>query len=374
MEISLFDLPEDKFFVIMSKEFNERFLDQIKTKFGSFRQFYIKHKLCEQTFFSMKRRREYPLILIKRFCKYVSIPLVEIQSNVCGIRSGRFFSKGKYRSTIIYPKFPIKLTPELSRMIAHMLGDGCITVNKRGHYNFQYYNKNKHLIEMFKSDSKKVFGDLHIHESVNKDVPYVFLPAPVTIIFLQMVKDFHSKSSRLPKFINETSLEIKIEFLRSIFDDEACVKLRKSERRIEFALANKLLVDDIRHLLNKLGIKTSNTTERTDKNGYHKAYFYIKNYQNIYSFWKLIGFYHPQKQEKLNMIMKFPGRKSYAFGETKELILKLLREQPLSVYELSERLDRTSTDISSFVRKLESENKIKRFNFNNKKLCRVIPW
>lgn len=371
MKVNLWDLPEDKIYVILNKEFNERLLNEIKSKFRSFRQFYIKFNLYHQTFIRWRKKKEYPLILIKRFCKETNIPFTELEKNVIGIRSGRFFSKGTFKSTIIYPKFPITLIPELARMIAHMLGDGCIIINKRGHYNFQYYNKNNHLREMFKNDSKKVFGNLHIREAINKGTPYIFLPAPVTIIFLYLVKDFHSKTSRLPKFIKTASFKIKREFLKCIFDDEASVKFRKSERQIEFALSNKLFVKDIKLLLNEFGIKTSKILERTDKKGNYKAYFYIRNYHNIFKFWKSIGFYHPQKQKRLEKIIKFPGRKSYARGETKKLILDLLEEKPLSIFELSQKLERSTINISSFVRKLKREGKVECFKFDKQILWKV---
>lgn len=371
MEISLSDLPSNKFYVKLEGRFLKDIINRIKKRYGSCRRFYIKLNIAESSFYTWLKKRTYPLSVLLKFCKLINVSSQVIQRNIIELRSRPYPSNGGGISSPIFPKFPIKLSLELTRLIAHMLGDGCIIINKRGHYNFQYYNKSKHLREMFKDDSKKVFGNLHIHEAINKGVPYIFLPAPVTIIFLHLVKDFHSKASILPKFIKTASLKIKREFLKCIFDDEASVKFRKNERQIEFALSNKPFVNDIKSLLNEFGIKTSKILERIDKKGRYKAYFYIRNYHNIFKFWKSIGFYHPQKQEKLEKIIKFSRRKSYAHGETKKLILNLLEEKPLSIFELSQKLERSTININAFVRKLERESKVERFKFDKQILWKV---
>jgi len=371
MKLRLYDLPEDRIYVIVSEEFNERLMSKIKSKFKTFTKFYTVFGLNHATFNKWKKARQYPLILIKRMCRKTDISFNDLERNTNGIRSGRFFSKGKFKSTVIYPKFPIKLSSELVRMIAHMLGDGCITISKRGHYNFQYYNKNKFLIKMFKEDARKVFGNLHIHESNNKGTPYIFLPSPVTIIFLQLVKDFHSNTSRIPNFIRNSSLALKREFLRCIFDDEAHVEFRKNQRRIEFALSNEIMINDVKNLLKDFNIKLSKTYKRTDMNGKQKIYFYIRNFVNINKFFKEIGFYHPRKKEKLEKIIKNPGRKSYARGETEKLIINLLQNEMLTVYEISKRLERSYINTSAFVRSLSKEGRIDSIRLGKQKLWKV---
>ena len=71
MEINLWDLPEDKIYVIVSNEFNERLIIDIKSRFRTFGQFYTRFNLNCATFNKWKKIRQYPLILIKRFCKEI---------------------------------------------------------------------------------------------------------------------------------------------------------------------------------------------------------------------------------------------------------------------------------------------------------------
>ncbi|MFH1473821.1 MAG: LAGLIDADG family homing endonuclease [Candidatus Aenigmatarchaeota archaeon] len=371
MELNIWDLPINKFYVKLNKDFVEEALSKIKSKYGSYKKFYNKYNIVESTFFGWRRNCLYPLPIVIKLCKLLGIPLDYMQKSVTELKSKPYPSKGGDISSPIFPNFPLKLSLELVRLIAHMLGDGCITLNKKGHYNFQYYNKSEHLREMFKADSRKVFGNLYIHEAVNKGTPYIFLPAPVAIIFLHLVKDFHSKKSRVPKFIKTSSSKVKREFIKSIFDDEGSVKFRKNERNIEFALSNKPFVNDVKILLNEFGIKTSKISERTDKKGYYKAYFYIRNYHNISKFYKSIGFYHPKKQKKLEEIIKFPGRKSYARGETKKLIINLLEERPFSTFELSKKLERSIVNVDIFARRLKNDGKIERFKTGKQLLWRV---
>lgn len=370
MEINIWDLPADKFYIKLNRSFVEYVMGKIKLKYDTDGKFCSAKHISRGTFFGWNKNCLYPLSIMIQFCKDSNIELKEMQENVVEIRSGRYPSKGGNQSSPIYPTLPIKISLEIVRLIAHMLGDGCVTVNKYGYYNFQYYNQNKKLIEMFRDDARKVFGNLHIHEAVNKRTPYLFLPAPVAIIFLYMVKDFHSKTSSLPGCIKNADLEFKKEFLKAIFDDEASV--RKYDRRIEFALANKKLVNEIKLLIEAFGIKTTKVYERTDKNGKFKAYFYIRNYHNTSKFYSEIGFYHPDKKGSLEEIVKFPGRKSYAHGETKEIILNILGKTPSSVFELSKHIERRPVTVEHFLRKLKEEKKVEVLKFDSKSVWKVI--
>lgn len=371
MKINIWNLPTKKLYVKLKRGFVERTINKIRKKYGSCRKFYQKFNFVEGTFFSWRRKCLYPLSVIIKFCKLTNIPLTDIQKNIIELRSRPYPSKTGDISSPIYPKFPIKLTPELTRVIAHMMGDGCLTINKRGHYNFQYYNKCKYLREIFKNDARKIFGELPIHEAINKGVPYVFLPAPVSIIMLSLIPTFNSKISRIPDFIRKAPLETKKEFIKAFMDDEASVKFKPPERRIEIALCNKNLLNDLKNMIEEFGINTTKIQKKICKNKYLSYTFYIRNYHNILKFWKFIDFYHPEKQKKLEKIIKFHGRKSYAHGETKKLILVLLEKKPLSTFELCRTLERSTTNINAFLRKLEREDKVERFKFNRQMSWRV---
>lgn len=372
MKLELSDLPKDKIYVKLENNFIKTVIDKIREKYKSLRKFYKAVDISETSFYAWRRRQMYPLNIIIKFCELVDVPPEEIQRNLVELRSGKYPSTGGNISLPVYPRFPIKLTKELARILAHLFGDGCLIINKRGHYNCQYYNQSKELRELFKKDAKQIFGDIQMHEAVNKNTPYIFLPAPVSIIMLQLVPTFNSKLSKVPEFIKNASEDIKKEFIKAFFDDEASVSYRPPSRYIELTLSNKIFLEDIKELLKEFNIKTSKIHERLYKKKYPAFCFYIMNYNNIYNFWSSIGFYHPKKIEKLSQIIKFPGRKSYGRGETENLILELLNKSSLSSLELSDKLCRKPVTVQGHLRNLRRASKAKRFKQRSKILWKVI--
>jgi DNA-binding transcriptional ArsR family regulator len=372
MKIDLFDLPNKKFYVKLQTEFLDNIMKEIKKKYGSYRKFYISSRINESSFYSWYKKKMYPLSVIRKLCKSINIPLKKIQENSTELRSRTYPSISSGISSPIFPKFPIRLSEELSRIIAHLLGDGCLTINRRGHYNLQYYNKCKKLREIFKADAKKVFGNVHIHEAINKGVPYVFLPAPVSIIILSLMPKTSSSSSRVPNFIRTASRKIKKEFIKAFMDDEATVRYKPPVRYIGLTLSNKKLLKDIRDILKEFDIQTTKIHDRIYKKRYVAYYFNIINHHNLNNFCKKIGFYHPEKRKRLDKLIKYPGRISYGRGETRKLILELLNKKPLSSNKISFILARKPVTIHYHLRKLNQMKKVHRFKCDNQTLWKVI--
>lgn len=66
---------------------------------------------------------------------------------------------------------------------------------------------------------------------------------------------------RVPDYIKSANGEVKLSFLRGLFDTDGCIRFEKNRTkynsypRIEFGFASKLLVEDLKILFNELGFR-----------------------------------------------------------------------------------------------------------------------
>ena len=121
------------------------------------------------------------------------------------------------------------------------------------------------------------------------------------------------KNFRVPGWIRNGSKEIKISFVRALFDDEGWIKIKrnpktKSTKRIiginmsknETLLeSHKIFFEDIRKLLDELNISSSKVAYMgKTKNGISLG-FVISNFKNLKLFSEIVSFSSPLKRQKL---------------------------------------------------------------------------
>lgn len=95
--------------------------------------------------------------------------MLEIEKNIFAYKS-----KGK-SLWVKNPKLPIEESPELFRIIAHMMGDGLANIN-----NVNYFKNNDNgVLKEFASDMRHVFGDIQINHTKN----IIIFPITVRHIF-----------------------------------------------------------------------------------------------------------------------------------------------------------------------------------------------
>lgn len=372
-KIDLFDLEDSRFYVKLDANLVDKIRSNIELNNKSIISFSNKFKIPYQTFYGWLCKKEFPLSIIKLFKKEFNISEDKIKQNLIHIRSGFYpCNSGGNLSNPISPKFPIKPSKELIRIIAHLFGDGNLSVNKKGHFNVAYYNQNKFLMKQFIEDVGSIFNIKKDNVKINKTTPYILLPSPIGRILLTKIKEFNSKKCRISSFIKKANQFLKIEFLKSFFDDEAYVRYAPPHRYIEVALSNKSFIKDLKEMLSELEISTSKMYHRKMR-GFDVYYFNIKSYDHLNMYYKKIGFNNPDKQKQLKKIIENPGRKSYLHGQTKEAILRLMKEKRLLSSQLARKLNRKLCTINHFLRLLENENKIKCIGKKNKyKFYKVI--
>ncbi|MEK6891205.1 MAG: LAGLIDADG family homing endonuclease [Nanoarchaeota archaeon] len=196
----------------------------------------------------------------------------------------------------------------LSRIVAHLMGDGHIN-----HRYLRYNNKEEFLLNQFQNDMGSLFKDLHfIKGKVNSGTSFVQVQNKPIIFFLNsLAPDFRSYNLLFPKFVN--NLELKREFLKALYDDEGCVGLRtfkktnEIKRDITFSSNSLKLIEEIKNMLKEDFDITSNKVSKYVKTREDKIFtnyvLAITGKYNFESFRDEIGFYHPIKANKLNLMI-----------------------------------------------------------------------
>src|SRR3989338_5012753 len=181
MEINITDLSPDRFFVRLNENFAEKINTCVTARYSSFKRLAKIINLWSGSLYTWRKNSSYPLSVLIEICKLCDIDLKNEQQGIVELRSCVYRRKnnGNAKSKPIYPKFPIRLTPELSSLIAHLFCDGSLSIDKNGYVHIQYYNTDRILLKEFKNNARKIFGDFDIYESKNKGISFLALPTPI---------------------------------------------------------------------------------------------------------------------------------------------------------------------------------------------------
>jgi len=196
----------------------------------------------------------------------------------------------------------------LIRIIAHLMGDGCVSKKY-----FAYYNKNDTLLENFEKDVQFVFGDIHfIKGTMKHGVSYVMVQNKPIFDFLKsIVEDYRSFTLKVPEFVN--TKELQKEFLSALYDDEGSAPLRifketnEIKRNVSLSSNSLIMIEQIKNILLKtFGInpnKISKNTRLRNSKIFTNYVLNITGKENLEKFREQIGFKHPEKSAKLNLML-----------------------------------------------------------------------
>ena len=196
----------------------------------------------------------------------------------------------------------------LARIVAHLMGDGNVSLRY-----LRYNNTNIFLLNQFKQDMGLIFGKIHFIEGkANSGTSFVQVQNKQLILFIKsLVKDFKSYYLLFPEFVN--TLELKSEFLKALYDDEGCVALRtfkktnEIKRNLTLSSNSLKLIEEIKNILNKDFNINSNKISKYVKTKEDRIFtnyvLSITGMYNFVSFRNKIGFYHPIKVDKLNLMI-----------------------------------------------------------------------
>ncbi|MBU0459226.1 MAG: hypothetical protein KJ597_03885 [Nanoarchaeota archaeon] len=191
------------------------------------------------------------------------------------------------------------------RILGHILGDGGIhVIENEGKYRAFYVNNEQKLLDSFHNDIKKTFGEFKIYS--RKRVGHgdeIWLPSTVgfTLYTLLNYKELNKKK-RIPDLIfNTKNKGLLGAFLQAFYDDDGFIYPKKN--MIVIAQKSKKLVEDIRKIVTKIGIKPNQLLIHKSKSRTTMYYFSITHKDNFKIFDEFVGFKHPKKKEKLKLLM-----------------------------------------------------------------------
>jgi len=162
-----------------------------------------------------------------------------------------------------------KISPQLARIHAHLCGDGSVysyktsTKNRKIIAVVAYYNKNQKLLDKFREDFSGIF-EVKMKLRKNKDVSISSIR-----IFKEITNrfgEFGSRKWRIPNLIKNSSKKIKLEWLKSFFEDEAYHETRYN--RLKTKSMNFKGLKDVQKLLDSLKIYSSLTGPNCDESYY----------------------------------------------------------------------------------------------------------
>jgi len=334
-EIHLKDFPENKLVIFLEDCFRIKFIDDAIKKYG--RKELAKY-LNIKKLDTITRWKKAKIIRGKKWITPQGIPLdkLKILSDLVNINLGdiekyviTYKSKGK-SLLIENPNLPIAESPELFRIIAHMIGDGSANDT-----NVSYFkNFDKSVYSEFVSDMKMVFGGIEL--SLNED--NVVFPIAITHILSEFYKiKFGTFNASVPKELFKLPVEYAAAFIQGFFDDEGNVDTSCAR----FYSFNFGLLSDIKHLLDiKFPQIKSITNIKSRKKKTGIEHYFSVNSGGLMNFYKLIGSVHSSKKEKLEFYIRRKDKKwnHRSNGYTKSLILKSLSNWPKTIYELTKEL------------------------------------
>jgi len=220
----------------------------------------------------------------------------------------------------------------------------------------------KNYGKKFKQDLK-IFGDIKTYERTPNTTPCIYFPKVISDTLKHILNIEFTRPNKLPDTILKASEEQRKTFLQALFDDEGCISTSLS-----IGMKSENIINQIKNMVEGLGIKTNNLTGRKIK------YFSIKA-DNIKKFKEKISFYHPEKIKRLNTRLKIQKRnktkRTRPLHWTRNKIIKILEAKPTKTIILCEKLLLTVNGLYHHLKYLENQNKIIRKGTKNNTIWEI---
>jgi hypothetical protein len=192
------------------------------------------------------------------------------------------------RAYWIKMKLSLKLTPELARIIGHILGDGNIKISSGR--NVRYGSPDIVLLNSFIRDMLKVFGKVKYSIGEKRVMNCKFyeaeFPSVIGRILLHFFGPFGSHTGKIPKVIIKANRKIKREVIKALFDDEGSCVYKYSSY---FGIVNKPLIIQVAKILREFGIRVDIKTRENKSFKKNLWFIFYLNGTNLRLFWKRIG-------------------------------------------------------------------------------------
>ncbi len=359
----IWDFP-DNVYVALKEDFREEFFNKIFEKVGGKRpyaRFLGLNQMAVKSYYrgyTHKRGIEHPqTIPVWVFKKSVNLMGEELKEK---LENNILLLKAKNKGIPLFnPKLSFKESLAFYRIVAHMIGDGSAPERKVPYY----ANTCKELREQFKSDLG-IFGDMEAYERIPSTTSIICFPKVITDILSHILDVKFTEPDRIPKQIFSASEECKGAFLQALFDDEGTVSTA-----LGFGMSNSSIVNEIKELVESLGIKTSNISLIKNRNWKDHFTFTIKR-DSLTEFKEKIGFIHPKKIINLGFSINTKNRtqRTRDINEIESLVITNLNNGSRSTLEIANNLQLTLGHTLKILKNMEGENKIICSGFKNKRI------
>jgi len=365
-EISILDFPKKEVVIFLEENFRiklyQNILKILKTK-KEFLKFFNKKSgrfIEAWRYGKIKRNKnwitEQGLVLndLLKASKFLSKNNLK-EFNIENLQKSIIAYKSRGKSLWIKnPILPIKLKPELFRIISHMICDG--SALKNTHY---YKNTRRELLEQLDKDLKYVFGGVETTFYNNN----LIVP---NLIFKILTKVFNFKTgtfeSRIPKILYKLPKEYSSKFIQAFFDDEGTV----ATSNLKFYSHNKKLLQDLMGLIllkfkeiKKISdIRERNKIQKSGK--LSKEYHFVIGARDIEIYLKLVGSDHCPKLEEIRFILDRQNKcwNHRNKGETKLKIMLSLLEKSKTPKEIARDVFISKDNVGEHLRGYSEERKL----------------
>lgn len=159
---------------------------------------------------------------LMRLALYLGIKYDHFNDKISEIRKGKIAS-------IKNPKFPFNLAiKEGAILLGNIVSDGSIYIDKQARdvMRTKYSAGTQEELENFVNNINKVFGEVYFQKEENRNSTYLKIGSSIVAESLckagAPVGNKTETNPSLPWLIKHGSEELKIAYLRAIFDDEGC--------------------------------------------------------------------------------------------------------------------------------------------------------
>ena len=329
-------------------ELNPKFIDKInlvrKEKFASVREFHNSlQSRIKLVSFKELLKPSFPnfrdLHILLQVCKILGLSEMELERNVVAYQFKRS------RVTIRNPILPIRVTPLFPMIVAHMVADGNIVrFNDKTTFFFSYRQYDSKLRLLLFEKAKALFGDLVYKDQYFIKETRIYIPEVLTRVicdYYGLKSDgFLSKSALLPQKIMNSPEQHQLAVLIAFIIDEGSV----DSTEIAVALKNEPLVSQLSIICDKLGY--DNSVSRTNKYGMAALHIlksglekFWGDYQRLKSEFSQVDLGYREEKIKIDLLRFQKQWKSRGKNHSKNEMMRALKEKPLTVWALSEKLN-----------------------------------
>ncbi|HLD73005.1 MAG TPA: LAGLIDADG family homing endonuclease [Candidatus Nanoarchaeia archaeon] len=152
------------------------------------------------------------------------------------------------------------LTPAKARVIAHLIGDGCVYRSSETNYVIKLEVTDPESLDQFETDLISVYGlkptrGTNRSGKTGKPIPFVSLLSKRAYDDLHTYCDFRSSTWFVPSQIFAANLPLKREFLRALFDDEGTVVRDGNSIKVRLYSINYNGLCQIQQILSQFGLE-----------------------------------------------------------------------------------------------------------------------